>query len=589
MKEETRNLIIATLAMVLIFAGWHYFYESPRQEALQAAIAKEQARQAENTPVTERSQANSSAPIQIEGAPGLQSHVPSVGAPALTREDLLENDPRVSFETSHLTASLRLRGGRLDDLVLSQYRESLKEGSPNVTLLSPAQSENPYYMDFGWISPDKSLALPVAQSLWSGATHPDQKGATLTWNNGQGVTFSRSIEDAGEYLLQITQEVSNHSDQTIVLYPYNLMARTGHVANDTMMTYEGPLGYFNEKLHEESYEDLEEKGTVTYNANGGWFGVTDKYWFAALIPDQNSDVKATFRHLKTSKNLNQYQVDTVGPVQTLAPGATLKITSHVFAGVKIVSLLDQYEDKLGIKRFDLATDFGWFHFISKPLFYALQYFNDVLGSFALAILLLTVIVKILFFPLANKSYRSMAKMKALTPQMEKIKARYSDDKVKMQQEIMALYKKSKTNPASGCLPMLLQLPIFFALYKVLIVSIEMRHAPFYGWIRDLSAPDPMNIFTLFGLIPWDPPSFMILGLWPLIMGGTMFLQQKLNPPPSDPAQAKAFMFMPIIFTFLFARFPAGLVIYWTWSNILSIIQQWFIMRTTNVNMNVKKK
>ncbi|MCP4923900.1 MAG: membrane protein insertase YidC [bacterium] len=582
MTQETRNLIIATLAMVLIFAGWHYFYEMPRQEELKVVIAKEQVRQAEERAVVDQSQVSMPAATVGGEALGLQSHVPSVENPTLTREDILGNDPRVSFSTSHLTASLRLRGGRLDDLVLSQYRKSLEEGSPSVTLLSPAQSEKPYYMDFGWLAPDKSLALPGVQSLWTGTTHTDGKGATLTWNNGQGLTFSRSIEDAGEYLLRVTQEVSNQSGQTVVLYPYNLMARTGHAPNDTMMTYEGPLGYFNEKLHEETYEDLEEKGVVTYKTSGGWFGVTDKYWFTALIPDQNSDIKATFQHLKTSKNLNQYQIDTVGSAQTLAPGATLKITSHVFAGAKIVSLLDQYEEELGIKHFDLATDFGWLHFISKPLFYVLQYFNDVLGSFALAILLLTVIVKILFFPLANKSYRSMAKMKALSPQMEKIKARYGDDKVKMQQEIMALYKKSKVNPASGCLPMLLQLPIFFALYKVLIVSIEMRQAPFYGWISDLSVPDPLNIFTLFGLIPWDPPSFLVLGIWPLIMGGTMLLQQKLNPPPSDPAQAKAFMFMPIIFTFLFARFPAGLVIYWTWSNILSIAQQWFIMRTTTV-------
>jgi YidC/Oxa1 family membrane protein insertase len=579
MTEETRNLIIATLAMVLIFAGWHYFYEAPRQEALKSQMTEEQALSASNAePPSQISLSES----QANHPQALQAQVPDIAGPVLNREDILDKDPRVSFSTSHLTASLRLRGGRLDDLVLSQYRESLEDGSPNVVLLAPAQSEKPYYMDFGWISPDSSLSLPNAQSIWTGAPHTDGKGATLTWNNGQGLIFHRRVSDAGDYLLRIEEEVSNQSDQTIVLYPYNLMARTGFTPNETMMTYEGPLGYFNEKLHEESYETLEEKGKVEYSTSGGWFGVTDKYWFTALIPDQNSDVKATFRHLKTNKNLSQYQIDTVGSVQTLAPGATLKVTSHIFAGAKIVSLLDQYEAELGIKHFDLATDFGWFHFISKPLFYVLQYFNDVLGSFALAILLLTVIVKILFFPLANKSYRSMAKMKALAPQMEKIKERYGDDKVKMQQEIMALYKKSKVNPASGCLPMLLQLPIFFALYKVLIVSIEMRQAPFYGWIHDLSVPDPLNIFTLFGLIPWDPPSLLTLGLWPLIMGGTMLLQQKLNPPPSDPAQAKAFMFMPIIFTFLFARFPAGLVIYWTWSNILSIIQQWFIMRTTNV-------
>ena len=460
-----------------------------------------------------------------------------------------------------------------------KFKENLTKESLNLKLLSPEYSPNPYYIDFGWLSHDK-ITLPDKNTIWKGTNNLKNDGVTLTWENKQNITFKRIIKNEDNYLLKITEEVYNNSEQPIEIYSYNLISRTNYKPNDTVLTYEGPLGYFNKKLHEEPYDDLKNKGKAEYLAKGGWIGITDKYWFTSIIPEQDKNLQIGFRYLKMENNINKYQIDTLGPPQILNPGLKLKIVSHIFVGAKIVSLLDKYEELLEIPRFDLATDFGWFHFIAKPLFYILQCFNDTLGSFALAILLLTVIVKILFFPLTNRSYKAMAKLKLLSPQLEILKKDHENDKIKMQQEMMALYRKANVNPASGCLPMLLQLPIFFALYKVLMVSIEMRHEPFYGWINDLSAPDPLNLFNLFGLIPWTPPEMLHVGIWPIIMGITMLIQQKLSPPPSDPMQAKIFMLMPIVFVFLFANFPAGLVIYWAWSNILSLIQQWFIIKTT---------
>ncbi len=405
---------------------------------------------------------------------------------------------------------------------------------------------------------------------------------TLSWDNGQGLKFFRTYSLDENFMFRITQRVQNRGSTAVTLFPYGLISRTG--TPETLGFYilhEGPIGVLQDQLVEVDYDDLQDAKVIKDTSTGGWIGITDKYWLAALAPDPKEKVTTRFVHSLAGK-ADKYQTDTLGVARNLAPGANITVESHLFAGAKEVKLLDSYSETLGIKRFDLAVDFGWFYFLTKPFFYALDFFNNHLGNFGLAILLFTVIIKIIFFPLANKSYRAMSAMKKLQPKMEKLRAQFKDDRAKLNQEMMLLYKREKVNPASGCLPIVIQIPVFFALYKVLYVSIEMRHTPFYGWIHDLSAPDPTSVFNLFGMIPFTPPDFLMIGAWPLIMGVSMFLQMKLNPAPADPIQAKIFMFMPIFFTILLAPFPAGLVIYWAWNNSLSIAQQWVIMRRAGV-------
>ncbi|MEE8351220.1 MAG: membrane protein insertase YidC, partial [Rhodospirillales bacterium] len=345
--------------------------------------------------------------------------------------------------------------------------------------------------------------------------------------------------------------------------------------------HEGPMGVANETLQEISYDDLKEKGQIKETSKGGWIGFTDKYWLAALVPDQNAQTNSRYIYRKDQAQ-DVYQVDYLSAPIIVAPGKSGEAKSRLFAGAKEVTVIDAYNEDLSIDRFDLAIDFGLFYFLTKPIFYALLYINGIVLNFGISIILLTLLIKLAFFPLANKSYTSMSAMKKLAPQMKKMRERYADDKTKLNEEMMALYKREKVNPASGCLPILIQIPVFFALYKVLFINIEMRHAPFFGWIKDLSAADPTSVFNLFGLIPWTPPDFLMIGVWPLIMGISMFLQQKLNPQPTDPMQAKIFLFLPIMFTFLLARFPAGLVIYWAVNNVLSMAQQWMIMRRMGI-------
>ena len=434
------------------------------------------------------------------------------------------------------------------------------------------------------------LKVPDSKTVWQ-ADHPSvqpSRPLTLSWDNGQGVRFIQVIEIDDNFMMTVTQRVENSSTQAISTHPYGRIART-HTP-DTLGFYilhEGPLAVFNDTLKEVDYDDLQEGPADATKSTGGWIGITDKYWLAALIPDQKEPYTGTFRYSQPNKQ-DTYQADfmTQAP-QVIAPGATAQTVSHIFVGAKEVNLLDRYEVQLGIARFDLAVDFGWFYFLTKPLFFVLDYFFKMLGNFGLAILLLTVCVKAIFFPLANKSYKSMSKMKALQPEMTKLKERHGGDRTKMNQEMMALYKKEKVNPASGCLPIMLQIPVFFALYKVMFVTIEMRHQPFFGWIHDLSAPDPMYLVTLFGAIPWDPPQFLLIGIWPVFMGISMYAQQLLNPQPADPVQAKIFLFMPLFFTFLLGSFPAGLVIYWTWNNLLSVTQQYIIMKRMGVPIKPK--
>jgi YidC/Oxa1 family membrane protein insertase len=382
------------------------------------------------------------------------------------------------------------------------------------------------------------------------------------------------------YMFTVTQRVENTGGEAVTLHPYALVSRHGTPqTSGFFILHEGPIGVFDNTLREVDYDELREEGVISQATTGGWIGITDKYWLAAVIPDQNDPVEARFVHQR-SDNIDIYQTDFTGGAVAIGPGETVESTSRIFAGAKRAQLLDHYAQTYNIAHFDRAIDFGWFYFLTKPLFYFLIYIQRYVGNFGIAILVLTVVIKLLFFPLANKSYKAMSQMRRLQPEMLKLRERFGDDKMRLNQEMMALYKREKVSPASGCLPMLIQIPVFFALYKVLFVTIEMRHAPFFGWINDLSAPDPTSIFNLFGLIPVDLPQFLIIGAWPLIMGVTMYLQQKLNPQPPDPMQAKIFMMLPVIFTFMLAQFPAGLVIYWTWNNVLSIIQQWVIMRRT---------
>jgi YidC/Oxa1 family membrane protein insertase len=410
---------------------------------------------------------------------------------------------------------------------------------------------------------------------------------TLSWDNGAGLVFEQRIELDNDYVFTVTQRVRNAGDADITLAPYGLVSRTGQPdILDFYILHEGLLGVINDTLQEIDYSDLVEGGPKRFETTGGWLGITDKYWLAAVIPDQKSHVRVSFNSAKAG-TVDKFQADFLMDGRVVPKGGVIEVTNRLFAGAKQVPLLDAYESKLGIPRFDLAVDFGWFYFLTKPIFYALLWFEKYLGNVGLAILALTVAIKLLFFPLANKSYKAMSKMKALQPKMQALKDRYGEDRQRMNQELMALYKKEGVNPAAGCLPMVIQIPVFFALYKVLFVTIEMRHAPFYGWIHDLSAKDPLGMLQLFGLVQWNVPPILDvinIGIWPLIMGATMFFQMKLNPQPTDPIQAKIFMFMPLMFTFILAPFPAGLVIYWAWNNVLSMAQQWLIMRRMGVKV-----
>jgi YidC/Oxa1 family membrane protein insertase len=404
------------------------------------------------------------------------------------------------------------------------------------------------------------------------------------WDNGQGLIFTKRISLDENFMFTIERSVENASGEAVTLYPYGLITRwpTPDIMGFFIL-HEGPIGVLDGTLKEIDYSTLQGGEAQRFDSTGGWLGFTDKYWLGALIPDQAETIEANFRHT-LRQGEDRYQVDYLGQARVIPAGGQATVTDRVFAGAKEVNLLDTYSERYGIPLFDRAVDFGWFYFLTKPMFHVLTWLYAILGNYGLAILALTLIVKILFYPLANKSYRSMSQMKKLQPEMVKLRERYENDKQKMQQELMALYKREKVNPLAGCLPILIQIPVFFALYKVLFVSIEMRHAPFFGWIQDLSAPDPTSLFNLFGLLPFDPPSFLMIGIWPLLMGVTMFLQFKLNPQPADPIQAKVMMFLPLMFIFLFATFPAGLVIYWTWNNVLSIAQQWLIMKRMGVKM-----
>lgn len=518
-------------------------------------------------------------------------------APVSTVATVPKDVPRVPIDARRVKGSISLLGGRIDDLVLTDYRETIDPASPYVRLLEPRSDPQPYYVQYGWTAPaGETTKVPGNDTVWTAAGGPlsQSRPVTLSWDNGDGLTFQVEITIDDEYMFGVKQTVLNSTGQPVRLFPWSRVRRdyTPKVLGYYIL-FEGLLGVVDGKLQEISYSsaksDGPKKNGIAYEspATGGWTGITDKYWMAALIPDQSLASKIFFRYL--GENGDHYQVDTITQEPQVTPaGGSATVSSHLFAGAKQVSLLDRYQDQLHVPSFDKAVDFGWFYFLTKPIFFAIHYLHNLLGNFGLAIMVFTVAVKLLFFPLANYSYRSMSKMKLLAPKMQEMRERLKDNPQEMQREMMAMYRAEKVNPASGCLPILVQIPVFFSLYKVLFVTIEMRQAPFFGWIKDLSQVDPTNVFNLFGLLPYDPTvlpmigPMLHMGAWPLIMGVTMFLQQKLNPPPPDPVQARLFQFMPIIFTFMLAGFPAGLVIYWSWNNLLSIGQQWLIMRQTTL-------
>jgi len=603
---DNRNTIIAVILSGLVLIAWQYFYNVPQMEKQRAAQqAQAELQKSQSPSQASPSQASPSSPPPPAGS--APSAVPTAAAPAaIGRDSAIAATARVKIDTPRLSGSISLKGARIDDLSLVQYRETVNPASPAIVLYSPSGTANPYYAEFGWVaSSGSTVRLPDQNTIWQqesiGALTPTSP-AVLKYDNGEGLTFRRTIAVDDHYLFTIKDEVSNVGNAPVTLYPFALISRHGTPpVSGYYILHEGLIGYLGEKgLQEYTYKKIDDEKTVNFKVTDAWMGITDKYWASALLPDTNAQLQARF-----SSNLvgsvRTYQTDYLAGAQTIPIGGTGSVNARLFAGAKEASVVglnfpilgfDGYNKQLSLNHFDLLIDWGWFYFITKPMFLGLDFFYRFFGNFGVSILLVTVIVKLLFFPLANKSYASMAKMKSVQPQLQALKERYPDDKVKQQQEMMEIYKKEKINPIAGCLPVVIQIPVFFSLYKVLFVTIEMRHAPFYGWIKDLSAPDPTNLFNLFGLIPFDPTTipvfghYLWLGVWPIIMGITMWFQMKLNPTPPDPTQKIIFDWMPLIFTFMLAGFPAGLVIYWAWNNLLSVAQQSFIMRRNGVKVEL---
>jgi YidC/Oxa1 family membrane protein insertase len=591
MTEENRNLILAFSLSMLVLFGWFYFVDRPRMEAeqeqQQATAQQAPAPQAGAPADVSTIPQPDAVPALIKGGPGSEI----AGAAITSRAEMLARTPRIRIDNGQVHGSISLQGGRLDDLTLATYRETVSKDSAEIILLSPAGTPEPYYAEYGFVAADGGkIPLPNHQTVWSGDSKQILRPGnpvTLQWDNGAGLKFMRTYEVDEHYLFTITEKVENSGAAPVSLMPYGLVSRHyTPTVSGYFILHEGLLGVLGGALNEITYENIRETPAAKIQSTGGWLGITDKYWLVSLIPDQAADFSGSFSY-NPMGGRDRYQADYLRAAVTIAPGQSAEVTSRLFAGAKKVSLIDAYADKYSVTLFDRAIDWGWFYFLTKPLFVLIDWFYVLTGNFGIAIILLTVVVKAAFFPLANKSYVAMSKMKKLQPLMLEIREKFPEDKMRQQQEMMDLYKREKANPLSGCLPMLVQIPVFFALYKVLFVTIEMRHAPFFGWINDLAAPDPTSLFNLFGLIPWSPPGFLMIGLWPILMGVSMWMQQRLNPAPTDPVQEKVFMWMPVFFTFLLGTFPAGLVIYWTVNNVLSIIQQAIIMKREGAEVSFR--
>ena len=573
-----RNFILAMVLSLGVFLVWDYFYEGPRREAERQAREQEQAllAKSEETKQSGNAQgANSGSNSQGD----IPSNNNTASAATQSDEEALNAAPRITIESESVTGSINLRGARFDDLHLKGYHETVDQSSPTITLLKPSNDANAYFAEFGFVGNEKTGEVPSAKTIWklkSGEKLSPETPVTLTWKNPKGIEFNREISLDKDFMFNIKDTVNNGSSETIELSNYGRITRYGEIKTEGIFVlHEGMLGVFGEEgFVEQDYDDIQEEGILKNKpSKDGWIGFTDKYWATALIP--STEFNSRFNHFTNGRP--RFQTDFTEKLPSIAAGSTASIENRFFAGAKEVDIINRYADS-GIDRFDLMIDWGWFHFLTKPMFWLLDLIFKFVGNFGVAILGVTVILKIVFFPLANKSYASMARMKIFQPRMTELKEQYGDDRAGLQKAMMELYKKEKINPASGCWPMLVQAPVFFALYKVIYITIEMRHAPFFGWIQDLSAPDPTTIFNLFGLIPIDMPAFLMIGVWPLLMGITMFLQMRMNPTPPDPTQQMIFTWMPIVFTFMMAGFPAGLVIYWAWNNFLSILQQGVIMK-----------
>ena len=595
--QDQNNLMFAVILSLFVLMAWQYFFAAPK-------IRDEKARQEFSKEVeAQRSGAQTQGPPGVGSTPGPVA--PPAGAPTaagqpvtapITREEALKLSPRIAIKSDSLEGSIALKSGRVDDLVLSKYRETIDPNSPKVVLLSPAGTEVPYFAEYGWVAQSGANAkVPDRETVWaleSGSALTPATPVTINWDNGQGLVFRRTFSLDNDYMFKVVDEVENKTTADVALLPYARVYRYGHPKTQSFyILHEGLVGVAGDQgLQELTYADAVSAGAPkTYeNITGGWLGITDKYFAAALIPDQKEPFRGMMSAIKAPQPTEKdaFQADYLRGAVIIPPNARKGVEAHLYAGAKQATLIDKYESTLNIKLFDRMVDWGWFYFITKPLFKLMEIINGWAGNFGITILILTIFVKAAFFPLANKQYESMARMKKMQPEMARIKEVYKDDAQRQQKEMFDLYKKEKINPLAGCWPILLQIPVFFALYKVLFVTIDMRHAPFIGWIKDLSAPDPTSLINLFGLIPIAAPEWLHIGIWPVIMGITMWLQMQLNPPQPDPIQQQIFQWMPIMFTFLLASFPAGLVIYWAWSNTLSIAQQWYINKKNGAEVHL---
>ncbi|PSC06194.1 membrane protein insertase YidC [Alsobacter soli] len=590
--QDNKNFFLAIALSLAVLIGWNVFFGVPtmdkaRQDAAQnAKVASESGKPG---PIPSASPQSNTPPSESLANPAI----------AASREAAIAASPRVTIDTKRVHGSINLRGGDVDDIALKDYHETVDPKSPNIVVFSPANGPEGYFARLGWLpAAGASTDVPLPSTVWTAdsQTLTEDKPVTLTWDNGKGLLFKRVIAIDNTYMLTITDSVEAKDGASASLTPYGFVRRIGKPhTQGYYILHEGLVGVVGDQgLQEITYDKMEkdpqlsatEKGRTFPQSTGGWVGITDKYWAAALVPDQKTPYTATYSVSQPATAPHSFQTVITQQPATVQAGTPASVTTRLFVGAKEVNTINGYQDSLGIEKFKLLIDWGWFFFITQPMFKLLDAIYKLVGNFGIAILAVTVIVKGIFFPLANKSYASMAKMKAVQPQMQALREQYPDDKVKQQQEIMELYKREKINPVAGCLPVVIQIPVFFSLYKVLFITIEMRHAPFFGWIKDLSAPDPTSVFNLFGLIPWEPPHVLMIGVWPLIMGVTMFVQMKMNPEPADPVQKTMFTWMPVFFTYLLASFPAGLVIYWSWNNTLSVLQQYAIMKRQGVKVEL---
>lgn len=567
--DDMRNLMIFFVLVIGLYFVYDAFVQKPQLQAIkERKVAQEQLVQMELEKGTP-------APTEIRD-----------------RAEVLSTDQRITIDNGHIKGSLSLKGGRIDDLSLSEYFKSL-ENKENVVLLSPKSTVFPRFIEYGWVAKEDNVNLPNKDTVWrvrGNTVLSAQQPVTLVWDNGQGLVFERKISIDQDYMFTIEQRVNNNSGRAVTLYPFGLVTQNGPPPGlqQRFILHEGPIGYVGDELVELSYKKLKKEPQKSRQSSKGWIGITDKYWLTGLIPAQDVNTKFSFHYVPSvfPDGKGKYQTDFLGGQKVVNPGQSADYTSHLFTGAKKVLTLKDYAEKLNIPRFDLAVDFGIFWFMTVPFFYALHYLGALIGNFGVAIILLTLVIRTAVFPLTSTSYRSFAKMKKVSPQIMELRERYGDDKTMLQQELVKMYQKEGVNPMAGCLPILLQIPIFFAFYKVLFVTIEMRHAPFFGWIQDLSAPDPTSVFNLFGLLPYDVPGFLLIGVWPCLMLVTMIIQKRLNPPPQDKLQRDMMNYFPFIITYVLAQFSAGLVIYWTVSAMLSVLQQMYIMRTLGVPIHI---